>query len=71
MTSSNIRKLLLFIIAIAMVGGGLYLVGAELLLARRICPQFLVGGGLLVLFGGYLLWVDFVAPALGVRTWEK
>ncbi len=71
MTSSNIRKLLLFIIAIAMVGGGLYLVGAELLLARRISPQFLVGGGLLVLFGGYLLWVDFVAPALGVRTWEK
>jgi hypothetical protein len=65
------RKLLLFIIAIAMVGGGLYLVGAELLLARRIYPQFLVGGGLLVLFGGYLLWADFVAPALGVKTWEK
>jgi hypothetical protein len=68
---SKIRKVLLLVIAVAMVGGGLYLAGAELLTASRISGRFLAGGALLVLFGGYLLWVDFVAPALGVKTWEE
>jgi hypothetical protein len=70
MTSSNTRKLLLFIIAIAMLGGGLYLVGGQLLTANGILGRFVAGGALLVLFGGYLLWVDFIAPALGIKTWE-
>lgn len=65
------RKLLLFIIAIAMLGGGLYLIGSELLIAHGIIWRVFGCGAVLVLFGGYLLWVDFIAPALGVRTWEK
>ena len=71
MIKSPVRKLLLLIISIAMLGGGLYLVGAQLLIAHQFLGRFFAGGALLILFGGYLLWVDFIAPALGIKTWEK
>ncbi len=67
----NMRKLLPFVIAIAGLGAGLYLLGAELLIAHGILWRVVGCGVVLVLFGGYLLWVDFIAPAVGIRTWEK
>jgi hypothetical protein len=65
------RKLLTFIISVAMVGGGLFLFGAELLTATRIKGVFVIGAVMLVFVGGYLLWVDFIAPALGIKTGEE
>jgi hypothetical protein len=65
------RKLLLFVLSTATVVGGLYLLGAELLLADRIHFLFVIGGAMLTTLGVYLLWVDFVAPLLGVTTGEK
>jgi hypothetical protein len=64
------RKLLLFIIASALLMGGLYLVGAELVLAQDIYFRVLAVGALLAALGGYLLWTDFAAPYLGIKTWE-
>jgi hypothetical protein len=53
-----------------MLVGGLYLVIIELLFARIIYFRFIIGGTVLVVMGGYLLWTDFLAPGLGVKTWE-
>ena len=64
------RKLLLFILSSALLIGGLYLVGAELLLAQGIYLRLAAIGILLAMFGGYLLWTDFAAPLLGIKTWE-
>ena len=65
------RKLLLFFVSTAMVVGGLYLLGAETLLAHRIYSRAVTGGVMLVILGSYLLWVDFIAPLLGVATGEE
>ena len=64
------RKLILFVLASAMLLGGLYLIGLELWFARAIYLRFAIGGLLLAFFGGYLIWSDFIAPRLGVKTWE-
>ena len=53
-----------------MLFGGLYLVFIELLFARTIYFRFIIGGTVLVVMGGYLIWADFVAPRLGIKTWE-
>jgi hypothetical protein len=53
-----------------MLVGGLYLVIIELLFARIIYFRFIIGGTVLVVMGGYLLWTDFLAPGLGIKTWE-
>jgi len=65
------RKLLLFVVSTGMVVGGLYLLGAELLLASRISFRFVIAAAVLVTLGTYLLWVDFVAPMLGITTEEE
>ena len=64
------RKLLLFVISSALLISGLFLIGAELLLAQGIYVRLLVVGTLLAMLGGYLLWADFAAPLLGIKTWE-
>ncbi len=64
------RKLILLVIASAMLASGLYLTVLELLFARGIYFRFAIGGCLLAFFGGYLIWTDFIAPRLGIKTWE-
>ena len=50
---------------------GLYLTIFQLLFAHTIFFRFLLGGAVLVAVGLYLLWVDFVAPKLGLKTPES
>jgi len=64
------RKLILFILSGAMLIGGLYAAVFELLFARIIYFRFVFGGGVLAFAGAYLLWADFIAPRLGIKTWE-
>lgn len=65
------RKLLLFVAALAMTVGGLYLVvGSELLLADRIFFRFVIGGAVLATIGAYLLCVDFAAPLLRIKAFH-
>jgi hypothetical protein len=64
------RKLILLLLTGGMLAGGIYLVTFELLFAQVIFFRLMVGGGLLALAGGYLFWTDFIAPKLGIRTWE-
>ena len=59
------RKALLLVVASAMVAGGLGLLFSELFWATRIYFLSVFGGAALVAVGGYLLWEDFLAPALG------
>jgi hypothetical protein len=64
------RKLLLFVVASALFLGGLYLLGGEMLFGQRYSAKFMACAVMLILLGGYLLWVDFAAPLLRIRTWE-
>jgi hypothetical protein len=66
----SMRKLLLFVIASAMLFGGLYLLGAEMLFGQRLSGKFIACAVMLILLGGYLIWVDFAAPLLRIKTWE-
>ena len=59
------RKALLLVVASAMVAGGLGLLFSELFWATRIYFLSVFGGAALVAVGGYLMWEDFIAPALG------
>jgi hypothetical protein len=54
-----------------MLVGGLYLVIFELLFAYIAFFRFVIGGAVLAVVGAYLLWVDFIAPKLGVKTPES
>lgn len=64
------RKLILLVLISAMLFGGLSVLLDELLIASRIRLQFVVAGGVLAFAGGYLLWTDFIAPRLRIKTWE-
>jgi hypothetical protein len=64
------RRLLLFVLSGAMLIGGLYFAAFELLFARIIIFRLAAGAVVLACFGGYLIWTDFVAPWLGIKTWE-
>jgi hypothetical protein len=48
----------------------LYGVVFELMYADHVFYRLVIGAGLLAAFGGYLIWTDFIAPRLGIRTWE-
>jgi len=54
-----------------MLIGGLYLAIFELMFAHVIFFRFVMGGAVLAVVGGYLLWVEFIAPVLGVKTSES
>ena len=58
------RKLLLFVMASAMLVGGLYVLVAELFLASKIFVWFVVAAPMLIWLGAYLLWTDFIAAPL-------
>jgi hypothetical protein len=64
------RKIVVFVLAVAMVLGGLCLVGVELFFSRIAYARFIIGGIMLISVGACLLWADFLAPTLGIRTWE-
>ena len=64
------RKLLLLVIASVMLIGGLYALVVELWFANVIFLRFVIGGALIALAGAYLIWTDFLAPRLGLKTWE-
>jgi hypothetical protein len=64
------RKLILFILSGAMLIGGLYVAVFEVFFARLISYWFVFGGGVLAFAGAYLMWTDFIAPKLGIKTWE-
>jgi hypothetical protein len=64
------RKLLLLILSSAMLTGGLYTAIFELWFARIVFFRFVIGGVFLAVAGAYLIWTDFIAPRLGVKTWE-
>ncbi len=70
LTNMALRKIGVFVLATAMVLGGVYLVGAELLTSRVLYFRLVIGGVILTTMGTYLLWTDFVAPALGIKTSE-
>ncbi len=54
-----------------MLVGGLYLAIFELLFAHIVFSRFVMGGAVLAVVGAYLLWVDFIAPELGIKTPES
>ena len=62
------RKFLLLVLCVLMVAGGLYLLAAELLWARRIYFLAIFGGAMLVTLGVYLLWADFIAAPFGSKA---
>ena len=67
------RKVILLVLSSAMLIGGLFAAVSQLVLGHfTVFGVFrLIGGGaLLAFFGGYLIWTDFIAPRLGVKTWE-
>lgn len=64
------RRLLLLTLSSAMLVGGLYTTIFELLFAHTIFFRFVIGGTALAVVGAYLLWVDFIAPRLGIKTPE-
>ena len=64
------RKLILLVLSSAMLLGGLSLLLEELLSANRFHFRIMFGAGALIFAGCYLLWTDFIAPRLGVKTWE-
>jgi hypothetical protein len=71
------RKLLVSLLAIALIGFGLYWAVEELLWPppagyhRGGYSNLILAGVFAALMGAYLLWVDFIAPVLGVKTGEE
>jgi hypothetical protein len=51
-----------------MLVGGLYLLAAELFWLDEQYGFMVLMGVMLVALGSYLLWQDFIAPALGFKT---
>ena len=62
----SLRKILLFLIAVAMVAVGL-LIAAFGLLGDRILILFVAGGAVVAFIGLWLLWEDFIAPLFARR----
>jgi hypothetical protein len=63
------RKLILLIFCAAMLLGGSFLAYIALS-ANSTYYRAVFGGATLAVAGGYLIWTDFIAPRLGIRTWE-
>jgi len=58
------RRVILFVISIVILGAGAYLLWHEVFLASVIRGRLLMASACLMTVGGYLLWQDFVAPLL-------
>jgi hypothetical protein len=59
------RKATVFILAIAMVAGGLYVLAAQLFWSHTIWGKFLLMGAFLVTLGAGILWAGFIEPIWG------
>ena len=71
MLGSGMRKLLAFVVLLATLGCGLYIVRTELFGADRIYHLYLgVSGAMLASWATYSLWLDFIAPTLGLTIAE-
>jgi hypothetical protein len=72
MLGFGMRKLLILMALVVVLGGGLYLTTTEFLLPNSVFRiYFGVGGAMLASWAGYSLWLDFVAPLLGIATAEE
>jgi hypothetical protein len=68
----GMRKLLVLVALVVVLGGGLYLATTELLLPDSVFRiYFGVGGAMLASWAGYSLWLDFIGPVLGMTTAEE
>jgi hypothetical protein len=67
MKMGYVRTILLFVIAVAMVVGGLLLLAFGLSAPGPGKGWFVAGGPMLGFFGLYLLWEDFIAPLFARR----
>ena len=56
------RRLLTLLLYLGMIAGGAYLVIGLLAYGGRLFNALV--GGFLLIFGIYLLWIDFIAPAV-------
>ena len=65
------RRIFLFIFSLAMLVGGIYWIWFEVFWAAHVRGAYVMMGVLPAFLGAYLLWVDFAAPALGIRTGEE
>jgi hypothetical protein len=63
-----LTKLMIFVVAAPMALFGLYVLIAELLLVHHIYFRFVLAGIVLLVLGGALLWVNFLAPLLGYEA---
>jgi hypothetical protein len=61
------QKVLIFVIAVPMALGGLYVLGAELLLVHHVYFRFVLAGLTMVIVGAGLLWFNFIAPFFGIK----
>ena len=59
-----IRRAIVFVLAVAMVLGGSFLLFEQLTASRIIYGLALFGGAFLVVAGLGLLWEDFIAPLM-------
>jgi hypothetical protein len=64
------RKLLSSLIYAAMIGSGVYLLTA-ISIHHKASAVAGAAAVFLMLLGGYLLWVDIIAPAIGIKTLEE
>ena len=62
------RKAIIFIISMAMLVGGLYFVVADFYWATAHLGKIVRGAAARAGLGGYLLWVDILAPMLGIKA---
>jgi hypothetical protein len=62
-----LRNIFVFVVAIAMLLGGVYLLMAELFLAHRMFLRIVIAGIVLTAMGSGLLWKDFAGPLLGSK----
>jgi hypothetical protein len=64
------RKLLSFAVATAICIGGLWLFIEQAFWSNIVYGKWLLAAGFMIAVGGYWLWVDFLAPALGIKAEE-
>jgi hypothetical protein len=59
------RKVIVFILAIAMIVSGLYVLASQFLWSHYISGRFVMMGALLTTLGVALVWAAFIEPILG------
>ena len=68
----GMRKLLGFVVLLATLGCGVYIVSTELFGADRIYHIYLgVSGVMLASWATCSLWLDFLAPMMGIPAAEE